>query len=244
MSATLTLPTTRRLGDAMPALDAAALSVGAVPILVRGVRDRAHLRTLMALVRRLRGVEDATLLGFEAVHDALLSVRVGRPTALAGELRRHLGRRVASCATVGGRIEIALVGAGAEPRATAAPWRSLAVAEAHPAPRRIDARPAPLRIDARAAQPRIEDHPSPSRVAHRPARWTTDGATTPRPDTVEAIRESVLAGEVLAGRSDGYDVRRTVAGPGGAPVEVEVRVTAVRDPSGRCTGFVARALGS
>lgn len=272
MTATFTLPSVRRFeGVAMPALDAAALSTGDVPVLVRGVRDRMHLSEVMVLIRRRRGVAEVALLRFEGTQDALLSVRVDRPIALAGELRRHLGRKVASCATVSGRIEVVLVGA-ATARRSGTPWRSTAVADhgvvgpaasvhaihdPRPVADRRGDRPwspaargtahttvAPVAAAPYGAAPRttVAPHAPYAAAPLVPARPQRPAAPAPRPVVTDEARESALIAEVLAGRADSYEVVKQVPGPDGRPVAVAVRMTAIRNARGAFEGFVARAV--
>jgi hypothetical protein len=91
--------------------DVPLLSAGSVDVLVGPVTSLADLDALQGRILELPGVEAATVTAFEG-HDVLLSVDLDRPLPLASMLRTELGRGVASCRLVEGRIVVTFVHRG------------------------------------------------------------------------------------------------------------------------------------
>jgi hypothetical protein len=91
--------------------DVPLLSAGSVDVLVGPVTSLADLDALQGRILELPGVEAATVTAFEG-HDVLMSVDLDRPLPLASMLRTELGRDVASCRLVEGRIVVTFVHRG------------------------------------------------------------------------------------------------------------------------------------
>ncbi|MEV4420042.1 PAS domain-containing protein [Patulibacter sp. NPDC049589] len=102
-------------GDPLVRLGAAALSSGEVVVRVGGVRSRAQLDAVAAAVRGIRGIGDVRVGPWADRGRAELVLRTTRPVALAGELRRVLGRELRSCVAVDGRLELQLEPSGRHP---------------------------------------------------------------------------------------------------------------------------------
>ncbi|MGX6447577.1 hypothetical protein ACVU7I_05835, partial [Patulibacter sp. S7RM1-6] len=83
------------------------LSAGEVEAMVGPVTSLDELDDLDARIRALTGVEDVAVTAFEG-SDVLLTITLERPLPLAGMLRTELGRPVASCRLVEGRIVVQL----------------------------------------------------------------------------------------------------------------------------------------
>ncbi|WP_210494659.1 hypothetical protein [Patulibacter sp. SYSU D01012] len=83
------------------------LSAGEVEAMIGPVFSLDELDDLDARIRALHGVEDLAVTAFEG-SDVLLTITLERPLPLAGMLRTELGRPVASCRLVEGRIVVQL----------------------------------------------------------------------------------------------------------------------------------------
>jgi hypothetical protein len=87
--------------------DVPLLSAGEVDALIGPIVDLTELDQLDARIRSLHGVADVHVVAFEG-QDVLLSIRLDQPLPLASMLRTELGRPVASCRLVEGRIVVGL----------------------------------------------------------------------------------------------------------------------------------------
>lgn len=101
-----------------PGFGSAGLTRGDVVVVLQPVRDRERASALIAAIGRISGVSAASEDAFDG-RALQLSVRVGRPVALASELRRVLHRDIVSCTLADRRFTVVLT--DAPPRAVDPP---------------------------------------------------------------------------------------------------------------------------
>lgn len=94
--------------------DLPILSTGAVQVVIGPIASLDELDDAVEHIRRIVGVDGISVTSFEGPH-VVLTAELSRPLPLASLLRNELGREVASCRLVDGRIVVDFGEAG--PRA-------------------------------------------------------------------------------------------------------------------------------
>lgn len=89
------------------------MMIGRTRVALGPLRDLGHLDAVLAGVRGVHGVGDVAVDAFEG-RQAVLAVQVLRPVDLTAAIARGLGLDAQACRVEGGRIQVALDGAGDE----------------------------------------------------------------------------------------------------------------------------------